>query len=105
MIARMEKEREAALAYVEELVNHAGLAGQSAFGSSPIPMDTIAYCSGAVSALERVGLLSPEEAETAVARCHAAYGLKPAPSVDGPAFVAYVPEWAEQRPPHPWDTR
>lgn len=93
-----------AQAYVETLVRHAATVGQRHYGTRPVPTDLLAYCSGACAALERIGALTPAEAHDALTRCHDAYGVRRPPDIDdGKAWATYVPEWAEERPPDPWD--
>jgi hypothetical protein len=89
-------------AYVEELVRYSWHAGRFAYGKHPIDMTPMAYVSGALHALERIGAISQDQLLAGVDRCHAAYGLKrpgrlaPDPNVN--RVVAYEPEWADTRP-------
>jgi hypothetical protein len=91
----------AARRHIEELVDYAAAAGYAQFGKEPIDMTPIAYCSGALHALQCIGAISEDELHEAMNRCHDAYGLKRPPNARPGHLSAYNPEWADARPRWP----
>ena len=89
--------------HIEGLVRYVSSAGRASYGTHPIDMTPMAYVSGAVHTLERLGAITHPELRQALTRCHDAYGLKPVPeppaqASPGATAMAWEPEWADDPP-------